>query len=116
MAPYYCRYNTRSFKYVYKSTQTGTRRGLGFNRKLQLDPSKAKPTKRIVKIKPRLLFTPAGTNEGFRPSGLSIYGDLDPDTVLRELFQNAIDAQLALETTEYAGGGGTTAKVRNGPN
>ena len=43
-------------------------------------------------MKPRLLFTPAGPNEGFRSAGLSIYSNVDPDTLLRELFQNAVDA------------------------
>ena len=45
-------------------------------------------------MKPRLLFTPAGPNEGFRSAGLSIYSNIDPDTLLRELFQNAVDASL----------------------
>lgn len=43
-------------------------------------------------MRPRLAFTPAGPNEGFRSSGLSIYSNIDPDTLLRELFQNAVDA------------------------
>ena len=44
---------------------------------------------------PKLHFTPAGTNEGFRSAGLAIYSNLDPDTLLREIFQNAVDASIA---------------------
>ena len=43
---------------------------------------------------PKLHFTPAGTNEGFRSAGLAIYSNLDPDTLLREIFQNAVDASI----------------------
>ena len=44
---------------------------------------------------PKLHFTPAGTNEGFRSAGLAIYSNLDPDTLLREVFQNAVDASTS---------------------
>ena len=46
-------------------------------------------------MRPRLRFTPAGSNEGFRSAGLSIYSNIDPDTLLRELFQNAVDASVS---------------------
>ena len=42
--------------------------------------------------RPTLKFVTGGPREGFRTAGLSIYNDIDPDTLLRELLQNSLDA------------------------
>ena len=43
-----------------------------------------------------LKFMPAGQNEGFRASGLSEYGNIDPPTIIRELVQNSLDSHNEL--------------------
>ena len=41
-----------------------------------------------------LKFFPAGKMTGFRASGLSVYNNEDPHTVVRELVQNSLDAAM----------------------
>ena len=41
---------------------------------------------------PCLKFVPNGVSEGFRASAISAYNNVDPDTIVRELIQNALDA------------------------
>lgn len=42
-----------------------------------------------------LKFDPAAQPQGFRPTGLSIFNNVDPDTLIREIVQNSIDAARA---------------------
>ena len=50
----------------------------------------------------KLKFFNGGQFEGFRTSGLAIYNNIDPDTIIRELVQNALDAgnRIGRETIE----------------
>ena len=48
----------------------------------------------------KLTFTNPGANEGFRPSSISTFSNVDPDTIFRELLQNAVDASSNRRTTQ----------------
>lgn len=49
---------------------------------------------KIKAVSPTLQFVPGGSHEGFTPTGLTGFQDLNPDAVVRELIQNAMDSAL----------------------